>query len=377
MATLKKTPIKSTIGKRWQVVVEWRKTKGDKDFVKHLTEETGLSKHIVRHALDLYKTTLDVVDDPRPGRPHAIQPVETQALAKQVAGREGKRGILAGQSATRMSKRVPGSKKDGSTKPVAVSTLTRRLREDASLEYRRALTRHMIAPTNANARLEFCRQHRDISWKHVMFIDSKIAVMRPGVYGTRFRFWMFKDKPLAQPITQEHQQVHVYGGVGWEGRTMLHAVTGTTGMRSPYMKKIRGGKEVPHVGVCAQEVIDLFRDKLLAEIKSIFQHTHKGTWCAAMDRCSSHKSAHSTLAEMGIRFLDWPAQGQDLSPIENVWSWLEYHLHLHDYANLDEFRQRMDAIWNTIDTKLLHHWCGSMHKRMRLCIQANGYNTGY
>ena len=119
MATLKEMPIKSKIGKRWQVVVEWRKTTGDKDFVTHLVRETKLSKHVVQHAIKLYKETSDVVDAPRPGRPRALQPEESQAIAKQVVARKGKRGIVAGQSATRMSKRVPGSKKDGNTKPIA------------------------------------------------------------------------------------------------------------------------------------------------------------------------------------------------------------------------------------------------------------------
>ena len=44
-------------------------------------------------------------------------------------------------------------------------------------------------------------------------------------------------------------------GISWHGHTNLHAVTGTTGVRSKYMKRIRGGKEVPHTGVCGEEVV--------------------------------------------------------------------------------------------------------------------------
>lgn len=377
MASLKKQAISSKIGKRWQTIVEWRKLEGDKDNVTEVQRRTGLSHRIVRHAIDLYKSTGDVIDPPRTGRPRLVETEESRSIAKQMIARKGKRGLVAGQSATRMSKRVPGSKTHGNTKPVAVSTITRRVREDASLIYRRALLRHAISPRNADKRLVFCRFHRDESYKNVMFIDSKIAVTRPGSSGTRFRFWMFKDQPLTEPTTQERDQVHVYGGISWHGHTNLHAVTGTTGVQSKYMKRIRGGKEVPHTGVCGEEVVDLFRDKLLPEVKANFQHTHADDWRVAMDRCPSHKSAHKQLVEMGIRFLDWPAQGQDLMPIENVWSWLEYHLHLHDYNDLKEFQQRIDAIWNSIDNILLHHWCGSMHKRMRLCIQANGYNIPY
>uniref|UniRef100_A0A3P8S0B0 Tc1-like transposase DDE domain-containing protein n=1 Tax=Amphiprion percula TaxID=161767 RepID=A0A3P8S0B0_AMPPE len=84
-------------------------------------------------------------------------------------------------------------------------------------------------------------------------------------------------------------------------------------------------------------------------------------------------SANSTLREVGVPHMVWPAMSPDLNPIEHVWDQLKQRLDArtpppHDLA---ELRVALVEEWNALPQNNIMRLVRSMRRRCQAVIAAN------
>ena len=95
------------------------------------------------------------------------------------------------------------------------------------------------------------------------------------------------------------------------------------------------------------------------------------------DNAPPHKTATNmdfiTANVPGGHFLAWPPNSPDLSPIENLWGWMDSRLHkLHKCKNIEALKDNLEHIRQTIPPNLLHNMFDGMKARMERVIKLNG-----
>jgi hypothetical protein len=83
------------------------------------------------------------------------------------------------------------------------------------------------------------------------------------------------------------------------------------------------------------------------------------------------------LEESGIKVLDWASQSPDLNPIEHLWAHMKKELNSKHFKNVDELKEALKSIWKEIPKELLVKLIGSMPKRIKEVLMANGGHTKY
>jgi hypothetical protein len=58
------------------------------------------------------------------------------------------------------------------------------------------------------------------------------------------------------------------------------------------------------------------------------------------------------LAGQGIEVMPWPARSPDLTPIENLWVWIDRKLQEKPINNLGELKQAIHEAWLNVPTDL-------------------------
>ena len=79
----------------------------------------------------------------------------------------------------------------------------------------------------------------------------------------------------------------------------------------------------------------------------------------------------------GGHFLAWPANSPDLSPIENLWAWMDHKLH-KEYAceSIGELKVALEEIRHAIPASMLHKYFDNMDCRMKQVVDLSGDYIG-
>ncbi len=78
----------------------------------------------------------------------------------------------------------------------------------------------------------------------------------------------------------------------------------------------------------------------------------------------------------GGLFLEWAPNSPDLSPVENLWAWMEQQLgDREDINNTDDLQCRLMAIGAITPTQL-HDLFDGMDARMMLVVKLQGSHIG-
>jgi hypothetical protein len=80
-----------------------------------------------------------------------------------------------------------------------------------------------------------------------------------------------------------------------------------------------------------------------------------------------------------LKVLEWPSNSPDMSPIENVWSYLKQKL--EDFPtrprNLDELWERIQSQWQQLPAEYLQSVALSMPNRVAEVIKKEGWGIKY
>ncbi len=125
----------------------------------------------------------------------------------------------------------------------------------------------------------------------------------------------------------------VYMGMTYWDVTTLNFVIGTHKLAQ---KHINPKTKRAFMGVGSTEYNDVLQQHLIPEGKILFQQAGRRAdkWKLQQDNAPAHKLSFKTKENMqcisdnvsGGLFLEWAPNSHDLSPVENLWAWMEQQL---------------------------------------------------
>ena len=332
-------------------------------------KHVGCSHHFVKRWVTRHQQSQHVSDKPRSGRPQKADADAEQHIymAAQLPECTSAADIAAN------TERALGSK-------FSSSTVTRLLRKQG-LQHLRARIVPMLRACHKVDRVTFARKalRREIcSWLRTMITDSKYFKLQ--TMGRPAARWCTQATRGTVARPKHCIGVHVYMGICYHGTTTLKFVTGTHKQVSKYTDP---KTKNPHKGVTGAEYTDILRDLFIPEGNRLFQNAGKwsNNWQLQQDNAPPHKTADNIAFienhVPGGPFLTWPANSPDLSPIENLWAWMDRRLHkLHKCQNVEQLKEKLEEVRQSIPASLLHSLFDGMPARMRRVLEENGGYIG-
>lgn len=284
-----------------------------------------------------YKLTGDVMPKRSTGRPRLLSGQAAQEAVELLTS-----GQYSGAAAVARELHSKGL----APTTVAPSTLIRAAKEQAGTQGApiaavRGRPAKQLTESNKAKRMSFSRKHARKTWDHTMFTDRKKFLWKhPGAVISRVMWVKQGRKPTAR--TSSHPlAVNVYAGVTKYGMTKPHFVTGTHKQHNKYFNK----QGDPARNITAAEYEGVLTNTLLPEGCRIFGARGVYCWELQQDNDPTHRAASTITAAYikskgcSISVLGgWPPNSPDLSPIENVWSYVQAKVDARGCKTFDEFK---------------------------------------
>jgi hypothetical protein len=229
-------------------------------------------------------------------------------------------------------------------------------------------------------RLAFARANKSRSWANVMFTDrKKFLFSYPGAK-VKPVAWVHKGS-RGQAHAVNHPQVcNIYAGLCKHGITKCHFVAGTSKQQVPYKNKKK--KEAKNITM--EEYTVVVKSTLLPEGTRVFTTQGVSRWVLQQDNDPTHTVAIPAVASWNsshgssIEVLqNWPPNSPDLSPIENVWSYVQGKVNALGCTSYEQFKQAVVDQLKAVPKSMIINLFNSMPKRMAKVIESGGDKTGY
>lgn len=347
--------------------------------VKSIAAKVGCSEKTARFWVTAYHIRQSAKSKKGAGRPRVLDAAASKrALHLLLEGSAGGARFVARELHSEgLTERV-----------VSAGTVLRaakaRAQEDGDpLICRRGRPPKALTIANRGHRVDFAQENKARSWGRVMFTDRcKFHFRYPGCSVKTCR-WLRKSKKHEDGALRANRAsvYNVYGGVTRYGTTKLHPVTGTTGMKSVH-KNLQGQAAR---NITQSEYQHVLISTLLPEGRRIFSAQGMACWTLQQDNDPTHARAAEVVSAYNNKrtgsvvtlLPDWPGNSPDLSPIENVWAYVDAEVAKMGCATFEEFKAAVDVTFENLPLKMCRNLFASVPKRMTRCVQIEGAKTGY
>lgn len=206
----------------------------------------------------------------------------------------------------------------------------------------------LLTSEHKKKRLEWCLANVDTDWSNMWFTDE-----------SKFQFYSNNVKVLSRgeavhEAPKYSPSVMLWGGFCLFGKTKLCEIDGTVD------------------GFCYIEILKSYLLKTANELCP-------DGWALQQDNAPCHNCIYSmqSLVELGVDFINWPANSPDLNPIENIWGLMKVIISKLPRTNVEEWKKSIHRVWESLSLEYLKALIESMPKRIQQCIENNGGHTKY
>ena len=314
--------------------------------VRRIAEHFGVSGSTISKTVTRYKILGNFNDSPRSGRPRLLSDRDSRHIVRAVTSAD-----------VFTVPEVQGVLQIG----VSDSTVRRALYR-AGLHGRVKISKPLLTIKHKTARHKWAQimaaWHEDALYLIVFSDESRYELFGSAgrQYCWRKTGQVLEEKHVKKTVKHGGGGIMVWGCITFYGVGMLHRCTGIVNtavyqgiLNGPLQESLDGrGLEREHV---------------------IFQQ----------DNAPCHKSRGSmtTISELGINVLDWPAQSPDMNIIENVWAHLETKIRKHHPlpTNLDQLWEALQEEWYSIDLDFIQNLYRSFSERVKVLQEVKGSYT--
>jgi hypothetical protein len=243
----------------------------------------------------------------------------------------------------------------------------------------RGLPKKALTAHTRQARLKWARENCKTNWKCVMFTDRKRFEFRyPGVKVTRGK-WVVRGQKHEEYKVNHAQGVNLYAGFTVYGMTKAHIVAGTSQHKSSFKNK-KGG---PAKNITSEEYKAVMEYTLLPDGTRIFGSQGVTSWTFQQDNDPTHKAGLQVVKDYtrnkgsSIAVMAWPPNSPDLSPIENVWGYVDGKVQAKGCSSFAEFKAAVLDELKNVPKDMLRKLCASMKGRVDMVLKSEGGKTKY
>ena len=359
--------------RRWAIVHEWNRSGRN---AAATARQLHLSLKTVQHWTAVYEATGGVEPLPKSGR----KPVLTGAAAARAHA-------LLLDPMQRSSKMVAMQlQQEGVTSSLLDKKTVIRAAQRIAMDMghpivaRRGHPRKQLTEVNKQQRVDFCHTNSGLDWSAVMVTDRKRFLFHhPGSMVKQVR-WLEKGQRWEAPKCNHPMGVNVYGGLTSYGVTSLHEVTGTSTLSTSFTTK--AGKKSK--GITQDEYKAVLSKTLLRDGTTLFAKHKVTSWLLQQDNDGAHRDVSSTIRSWNRQasctvglVQSWPANSPDLSPIENLWSYVDRQVQAKGCKTFADFRAAVHAEWGKVSAVMARQYMNSMPTRLANCIAGHGKMTKY
>jgi len=335
---------------------------------REIGNKIGRSQSFAMKWVKLSQLKNSVANQPRSGRPRKLNSVAIQHV---LAAAKQKQCKSAAAIATKVQQKA-GIK-------VSISTVERALKSQG-LKHLRPKVVPMLTATQKATRVMFakkCMRGELVCWRNVLITDSSIFRMHP--MGKPAGSWCTQATRGTVGRPKHSPGVHCYMGMSYGGVTKLKFVTATPGIQKFTNPKTKR----EYSGVGSEEYKHVLQQHLIPEGKRLFQQAGRRSekWQLQQDNAPAHKTKENmeiiSKSVPGGHFLSWPPNSPDLSPIENLWAWMEQQLGDREGINTtDDLQARLTEIRDSISITHVRALFDGMHTRMQRVVKLQGNHIG-
>lgn len=359
---------------RTKAVVYWKQGQSIRSIASKLSvNRKTISKWVHRHE------STGSIESIRPrGRPPALsEQARKRALELMLDPSSG--------GARNVAKKLVSENLTG--KLVAPNTIIRGIRDEAKacgdkVKCLRGRPKKGLTQQNRLKRMAFARANEKTDWDRVMFTDRcKFLFRYPGtaVYPTR---WKLKSQADEDACYRPNRPMafNVYAGITKYGVTKLIPVTGTSNQRFEF----KNVKNQPSRNITKAEY-ERVSGELLREGNRIFWQRAGGPWVFQQDGDPTHGAIKHALRTYnvcgggyGVKVLEnWPGNSPDLSPIENVWAWVDREVAQKGCKTFEEFKAEICKAFSSIPESMLENLFKSVPDRLQKVLSCKGAKIRY
>jgi transposase len=357
---------------RWKIILAWK----EHGSIKGAARALSMPRSVVQRWVQRFNSTGGVEKHSSKGRSPALAGAAAEKalellLAEGCSGADSVAQQLHSQGTT--------SKKLHKTTIIRAATRLAKAKGTPIKHVRSKPAKQLTAATQRK-RLQFALANKSRDWRRVMFTDrKKFLLCYPGVK-VNPTGWVPQGS-TRQALTVNHPQcINLYAGITSHGVTSCHTVAGSSKHKTTYKNK----QGTSAKNITAAEYKSVLESTLLPEGTRLFSEQGITHWVLQQDNDPSHGDASSSVKKWTRQgasnvelLLNWPPNSPDLSPIENVWSYVQSRVNAKGCKNLGDFQQAVQDEMRSVPRDMLEKLFSSMPRRMALVIERGGDKTGY
>lgn len=244
---------------------------------------------------------------------------------------------------------------------ISHQTVARRLHE-FDLESHLAATKPLLKEIHKEKRLAWCLERQNWGyekWASVIFSDESNYMLinrktTPRVW--RFSYEKYDERFVKKVVQGGGGSIGVWGCIGQKG----------TGCAATYTGRLN-----------ALKYLDLLENNLRPSLDLL--QSDDNDWYFQQDGATCHtaKSVTKWFKANEINTIEWPPKSPDLSPIENLWAFIDTKINENPPDTLADLEVAIIRIWNEIPISKVIGLIESMPERVQACIDARGSYTRY